>query len=72
MMMEMEMIMKMKMKTRGEEEGEGDRTDMDHNRLPVPRSKQALSRRLQAQHPRKKLAQLLDSLVRVSRRVERD
>ena len=44
----------------------------DHNRLPVPRSKQALSRRLQAEHLQKKLVRRLDSLVRVSRRVERD
>ena len=42
----------------------------DHKRLLVQRSKQALSRRLQ--HPQKKLAQRLDSLVRVSRRVVRD
>ena len=44
----------------------------DHKRLLVPRSKQALSRRLQVPAPTKKHAQRLDSLVRVSRRVERD
>ena len=66
------MMMKMKMKTRGEKEGEGDRTDMDHNRLLVPRSKQRFQGACRLSTHEKKLAQLLDSLVRVSRRVERD
>ena len=47
----------------------------DHNRLPVPWSKQALSRRFQGAcrfSTDKKLAQRLDSLVRGSRLVERD
>ena len=61
----------------GDEEGDEDgdscaNHSRDHNRLPVPRSKQALSRRLQAWHLQKKLVRRLDSLVRVSRRVERD
>ena len=38
----------------------------------MPRSKQALSQRLQVQLAPTKLAQMLDSLVRVPRRVERD
>ena len=44
----------------------------DENWLPLPRSKQELSRCLQVLHPQQKLAQLLDSLVSVSRLVERD
>ena len=43
----------------------------DHNRLPVPRSKQALSRRLQVPTPTKKLAQRLDSFVRRSEKKTR-
>ena len=44
----------------------------DHNRLPVPRSKQALFKALAGFGTHIKLVQLSDSLVRVSRRVERD
>ena len=79
---EKEMEMEMERES-GEAEGEGEaNTDIDprhlcpfanhsrdHNRLPVPRSKQALSRRLQVQHPQKNL---LDGQTLWSRRVERD